>query len=67
MTTRELLLAANAAKSAMADASTETKNAALRAMADALEGRVRTVSLGDTIKLKGKKDGFEILTLEEIL
>ena len=36
MTTRELLLAANAAKSAMADASTETKNAALRAMADAL-------------------------------
>ena len=34
---------------------------------DALEGRVRTVSLGDTIKLKGKKDGFEILTLEEIL
>ncbi|MCI9586903.1 MAG: glutamate-5-semialdehyde dehydrogenase [Oscillospiraceae bacterium] len=39
MTTRELLLAANAAKSAMAAASTEVKNAALRAMADALIAR----------------------------
>ena len=38
-----------------------------RAVADALEGRIRTTSLGDTIKLKGKKDGFEILTLDEIL
>ena len=38
-----------------------------RAVADALEGRIRAESLGDTIKLKGKKDGFEILTLEEIL
>ena len=39
MTTRELLLAANAAKSTMAAASTEVKNAALRAMADALIAR----------------------------
>ena len=38
-----------------------------RAVADALEGRIRATSLGDTIKLKGKKDGFEILTLDEIL
>lgn len=38
-----------------------------RAVADALEGRIRTTSLGDSIKLKGKKDGFEILTLDEIL
>jgi len=38
-----------------------------RAVADALEGRIRATSLGDTIKLKGKKDGFEILKLEEIL
>ncbi|MDE7242732.1 MAG: adenylate/guanylate cyclase domain-containing protein [Oscillospiraceae bacterium] len=38
-----------------------------RAVADALEGRIRTTSLGDTIKLKGKKDGFEILTLDEII
>jgi len=38
-----------------------------RAVADALEGRIRATSLGSTIKLKGKKDGFEILTLDEIL
>lgn len=38
-----------------------------RAVADALEGRIRVHSLGDTIKLKGKKEGFEILTLDEIL
>lgn len=38
-----------------------------RAVADALEGRIRTTSLGDAIKLKGKKDGFEILTMDEIL
>ena len=38
-----------------------------RAVADALEGRIRATSLGDTIKLKGKKDGFEIVTLDEIL
>ena len=38
-----------------------------RAVADALAGRIRTTSLGDSIKLKGKKDGFEILTLDEIL
>ncbi len=38
-----------------------------RAVADALEGRIRAISLGDTIKLKGKKEGFEILRLEEIL
>lgn len=37
-----------------------------RAVADALEGRVRTTSLGGSIKLKGKKDGFEILTLDGI-
>jgi len=35
-----------------------------RAVADALEGRILTTSLGDSIKLKGKSDGFEILTLD---
>ncbi len=35
-----------------------------RAVADALEGRIETTSLGSTIKLKGKADGFEILTLD---
>ena len=38
-----------------------------RAVADALEGRIRTTSLGATIPLKGKKEGFEVLTLDEIL
>ena len=67
MTTQELLQRAKGAKSAMALAGTQTKNKALLAMADALEGRIRTTSLGDTIKLKGKKEGFEILTLDEII
>lgn len=38
-----------------------------RAVADALGNRARFTSLGDSIKLKGKRDGFEILRLEEIL
>lgn len=37
-----------------------------RAVADALKGRIRTTSLGDTIKLKGKKEGFEVLTMDGI-
>ncbi len=37
-----------------------------RSVADALEGRIKTTSLGDTIKLKGKADGFEILRVEEL-
>lgn len=38
-----------------------------RAMADALEGRVRAVPLPRPLDLKGKQGGFEALTLEEIL
>ena len=38
-----------------------------RAVADALEGRIRVTSLGDSIKLKGKQEGFEVLTMDEIL
>lgn len=38
-----------------------------RAVADALKGRIRTTSLGDSIKLKGKAEGFEVLIMEEIL
>ena len=37
-----------------------------RAVADALKGRIRTTSLGGSIKLKGKKEGFEVLILDEI-
>lgn len=35
-----------------------------RAVADALGSRARTKSLGGTVKLKGKMEGFEVLVLE---
>jgi len=38
-----------------------------RAAADALAGHIETTSLGSSVKLKGKKDGFEVLTLGKIL
>ena len=38
-----------------------------RAVADALEGRIRVTSLGDTIKLKGKSAGFEILRVDGLM
>ena len=38
-----------------------------RAVADALKGRIRTRSLGGSVRLKGKAEGFEVLVLEEIL
>jgi len=38
-----------------------------RAVADALQGRIETTSLGGSVKLKGKKEGFEVLTLDKIL
>ncbi len=38
-----------------------------RVVADALEGRVEFKSLGDTIKLKGKAEGFEVLEAVKIL
>ena len=38
-----------------------------RAVADEAGERIRTTSLGDTVKLKGKKEGFEVLCLEEVL
>ena len=37
-----------------------------RAVADALGDRAKTTSLGGTIKLKGKAEGFEILTLDAL-
>lgn len=37
-----------------------------RAVADALGDRAKTTSLGDTVKLKGKADGFECLTLDAL-
>lgn len=35
-----------------------------RAVADALEGRLEVTSLGDSIKLKGKAAGFEVLRVD---
>ncbi|MBQ4381222.1 MAG: adenylate/guanylate cyclase domain-containing protein [Oscillospiraceae bacterium] len=37
-----------------------------RAVADALGDRAKVTSLGSTIKLKGKAEGFEILTLDSL-
>ena len=37
-----------------------------RAVADSLGERIVTTSLGDTIKLKGKAEGFEVLKVEEL-
>lgn len=38
-----------------------------REVASRLEGRIRVTSLGDSVKLKGKAAGFEVLIMEEIL
>lgn len=38
-----------------------------RAVADCLEGRIATTSLKDQVKLKGKMEGFEVLTMDKIL
>ena len=37
-----------------------------RAVADALGDRAKTISLGSSIKLKGKSEGFEILRLLDL-
>ena len=37
-----------------------------RAVADALGDRAKTTSLGGSIKLKGKAEGFEVLTLDSL-
>ncbi len=38
-----------------------------RVVADAIADRIKVVSLGDTVRLKGKKEGFEVLELKEII
>ena len=37
-----------------------------RVVGDALGERAKTASLGGTIKLKGKAEGFEVLTLDSL-
>ncbi|MBR1691515.1 MAG: adenylate/guanylate cyclase domain-containing protein [Lachnospiraceae bacterium] len=38
-----------------------------RAVAQALEGRIKVTSLGSSVKLKGKSDGFEVLKVDALL
>ena len=38
-----------------------------REVADRLKGRIRVTSLGSSVKLKGKAEGFEVLTLDGIV
>lgn len=38
-----------------------------REVADRLEGRIKVTSLGDSIKLKGKAEGFEVLKMEGLI
>ena len=38
-----------------------------RSVADALKGRIRVTSLGNSIKLKGKSEDFEILRLDGLM
>ena len=37
-----------------------------RVVADALEGRIVATSLGDSVRLKGKAEGFEVLKVEKM-
>ena len=37
-----------------------------RTVCDILGDRITTTSLGDTVKLKGKADGFEVLKVESL-
>lgn len=38
-----------------------------RAVADQLKGRIKVTSLGNSIKLKGKAEEFEVLRLEGLI
>lgn len=38
-----------------------------RAVADRLAGRIEATSLGESVLLKGKREGFEVLTLDRIV
>ncbi|MGN0710884.1 MAG: CHASE2 domain-containing protein [Anaerovoracaceae bacterium] len=38
-----------------------------RAVADILGNRAKTTSLGDSVRLKGKAEGFEVLILDELI
>ncbi len=66
MTTLELLQQARAAKSAMALADTNTKNAALLAMADALEARAGDILAANELDLEAAKGAVSDVMLDRL-
>jgi len=66
MTTHELLLAAASAKGAMADASTETKNAALLAMADALLSRTDAILAANAADMEAARGKISPVMLDRL-
>ena len=66
MTTFELLQQAKAAKTAMTLASTETKNAALLAMADALMAHQDTILAANALDLEGAKGTVSEVMLDRL-
>ncbi len=66
MTTLELLQQARAAKSAMALADTNTKNAALLAMADALEARAGAILAANELDLEAAKGAVSDVMLDRL-
>ena len=66
MTTMELLQKARGAKTAMALADTETKNRALLAMADALEGRQEDILAANALDLEGARGTMSEVMLDRL-
>ena len=66
MTTIELLQQAKAAKRAMTLASTETKNAALMAMADALVAATDAILAANELDLAAAKDNIAPVMLDRL-
>lgn len=67
MTTQELLIAASAAKSAMATASTEQKNAALMAMAQALEAHTDDILAANAADAEAARGRISDSLLDRLL
>ena len=66
MTTLELLQRARAAKTAMALADTDTKNAALRAMADALEAHIGAILAANALDLEAARGTASDVMLDRL-
>lgn len=66
MTTQELLLRAKQAREALALADTETKNQALRAMADALEKRMDDILAANALDLDAARGAISDVMLDRL-